>query len=219
MQDITSNRTGNFFEGYAYQFDEIYVIQHQKGLRGWLNRSLRASMETRYRNTFASLQPMEGRTVLDIGCGSGRYIFDCLESGAARVTGIDLSEEMIVLTNRALRNCGDVSDRVELIVGDFFKQDFRRTYDYAIVMGVMDYIEDAEGFLRKLNRLVTCRTVLSFPVAESAWTLQRKVRYMVRHCPLYFYSQERLQHLMQGANVRTFSVQRIDRDYFVIAEP
>ena len=72
MQDI-SEKAGTFFEGYAGQFDEIYMIQIQKGLRGWLNRHLRASMLIRYEKTFSWLQPLENRTVLDVGCAMGFF--------------------------------------------------------------------------------------------------------------------------------------------------
>lgn len=36
MKEV-AEQTGRFFEGYAGQFDEIYMIQTQKGLTGWLN--------------------------------------------------------------------------------------------------------------------------------------------------------------------------------------
>lgn len=35
------------------------------------------------------------QTVLDIGCGSGRYMLHALRRGAARVRGVDLSPEML----------------------------------------------------------------------------------------------------------------------------
>lgn len=44
-----------------------------------------------------SLLPDElhGQSVLDTGCGSGRYMLHALERGAARVTGVDLSPAML----------------------------------------------------------------------------------------------------------------------------
>jgi malonyl-CoA O-methyltransferase len=38
---------------------------------------------------------LQGQTVLDAGCGSGRYILHALRRGATRVTGVDLSPEML----------------------------------------------------------------------------------------------------------------------------
>ncbi|TAM22116.1 MAG: class I SAM-dependent methyltransferase [Rhodanobacter sp.] len=38
---------------------------------------------------------LRGQAVLDIGCGSGRYMLHALRRGAARVTGVDLSPQML----------------------------------------------------------------------------------------------------------------------------
>ncbi len=38
---------------------------------------------------------LQGRSVVDAGCGSGRYLLHALERGAARVTGVDLSPQML----------------------------------------------------------------------------------------------------------------------------
>lgn len=218
MKEV-AEQTGRFFEGYAGQFDEIYMIQTQKGLTGWLNRRLRASMLIRYEKTFSSLQPMKNLSVLDVGCGSGRYLWKCLELGAAKVTGIDLSEEMLSLSRKSLEHMGDISDRVELISGDFLKYNFQKSYDYAIVMGVMDYIENPKDFLAKLSKTVSRKAVLSFPIAESIWTLQRKVRYKLRGCPLYFYQRGQLEKLIKKCSgFKSISIERIARDYFVVAE-
>jgi malonyl-CoA O-methyltransferase len=38
---------------------------------------------------------LHGQAVLDVGCGSGRYMLHALRRGAARVTGVDLSPQML----------------------------------------------------------------------------------------------------------------------------
>ena len=38
---------------------------------------------------------LHGQAVLDVGCGSGRYMLHALRRGAARVTGVDLSPHML----------------------------------------------------------------------------------------------------------------------------
>ncbi|HEY8587620.1 MAG TPA: methyltransferase domain-containing protein [Rhodanobacter sp.] len=38
---------------------------------------------------------LQGKAVLDAGCGSGRYMLHALRRGAARVTGVDLSPPML----------------------------------------------------------------------------------------------------------------------------
>jgi malonyl-CoA O-methyltransferase len=66
-----------------------------------------------------SLMPevLRGRHVLDAGCGSGRYLLHALRRDAARVTGVDLSPEMLGRAREALEAQGDVS-RADLRQGD-----------------------------------------------------------------------------------------------------
>jgi malonyl-CoA O-methyltransferase len=66
-----------------------------------------------------SLMPevLRGRHVLDAGCGSGRYLLHALRRNAARVTGVDLSPEMLGRAREALEAQGDVS-RADLRQGD-----------------------------------------------------------------------------------------------------
>ena len=58
---------------------------------------------------------LRGHRVLDIACGSGRYMLHALQRGAAHVTGVDLSPEMLRRANDELRG---FKDRIELMPGD-----------------------------------------------------------------------------------------------------
>lgn len=48
---------------------------------------------------------LHGQAVLDTGCGSGRYMLHALRRGAARVTGVDLSPQMLAQAGAALGPC------------------------------------------------------------------------------------------------------------------
>jgi SAM-dependent methyltransferase len=60
---------------------------------------------------------LEGRTVLDLGCGVGDVAMGTLARGAARAEGFDLSRRMIDQGRRIAVERG-VADRVALHVGD-----------------------------------------------------------------------------------------------------
>jgi malonyl-CoA O-methyltransferase len=51
-------------------------------------------------------ETLHGRSVLDAGCGSGRYLLHALRRGAAHATGVDLSPEMLARADAALREEG-----------------------------------------------------------------------------------------------------------------
>src|SRR5215213_6231587 len=46
---------------------------------------------------------LRGRTLLDAGCGSGRYLLHALRRHAQRVLGVDLSAEMLARASAELR--------------------------------------------------------------------------------------------------------------------
>ena len=210
-----SEKAGEFFTQYASQFDNIYDTQKNTGLTGWINRTLRKSMFIRFKKTFESLQPIAGSSVLDVGCGSGRYIVPCLQFGAERIVGIDMSQTMLDLAQSSVEEAGADAQKVQLISGEFSSVDFDQKFDYAIVIGVMDYIEDPLAFLRKLAETFTKTAVVSFPVSENIWKWQRKIRYRMRGCPLYFYDRKKLEELLADIGVASWTIEKIQRDYFV----
>ena len=54
---------------------------------------------------FKKLVPnLKGRVVLDIGCGMGDFAFYCCTQGAKKVTGIDLSSNMIQAANERYKD-------------------------------------------------------------------------------------------------------------------
>ena len=55
----------------------------------------------------ASLGDIEGRNVLDLGCGSGIFAIGCALMGANRVCGIDIDDDSILLARQT-------ADRLEL---------------------------------------------------------------------------------------------------------
>ena len=87
-------------------------------------------------------------------------------------------------------------------------------FDFTIVMGVMDYIEDAETFIKHLMALTQGKIMLSFPVDDGLMAAQRKYRYKNR-CPLYMYKESTLQSLLDSVAKEHFKIERIARDFFV----
>ena len=83
----------------------------------------------------------------------------------------------------------------------------------------MDYIATPGKFLVELRNMIGEKAVLSFPVAESIWTMPRKVRYWLRGCPLFFYRYNSLKALLTRAGFSHFTIERIQRDYFVVVKP
>ena len=61
-------RTSDFFDSYAHDFSAIYGTANNP-VDKIINRLFRKSMMIRYRKSLEGCDPIEGRSVLDIGCG------------------------------------------------------------------------------------------------------------------------------------------------------
>src|SRR6185503_8741082 len=109
----------------------------------------RSSMRLRYERAIFACKPVAGRRFLDVGCGPGHYCVTLAKLGAADVYGIDFAENMLeIARERARRENVAAACRFEKI--DFFSHDFEDTYDGVIVMGFMDYVEDAQAIVDKV---------------------------------------------------------------------
>ena len=59
---------------------------------------------------------LQGQAVLDVGCGSGRYLLHALRRGATRVIGVDLSPQMLARAGTELAALQPAAD-VDLVQG------------------------------------------------------------------------------------------------------
>ncbi len=117
-----------------------------------------------------------GQTVLDVACGEGFYTRLLREQGAAKVTGVDLSEGMIDLARRQ-----ETQHRlgIEYLVGDARNLPLAEHYDLVVAAYLLNYAQDrrelqamSTGIARCLKpggRFVTvnCNPGLAFPQAPS----------------------------------------------------
>jgi 2-polyprenyl-3-methyl-5-hydroxy-6-metoxy-1,4-benzoquinol methylase len=211
-----SDRTAQFFDSYARDFAALYGNENRFP-QSLVNRYLRRSMVLRYEKSLEGCQPIEGRTVLDVGCGPGHYSVELARRGAARVVGIDFAPGMVALATERAKAAG-VAERCTFQVGDFGAFPASETFDYAIVMGFMDYVADPEAVVRKVLGHARSRAFFSFPAAGGILAWQRQLRYRSR-CDLFLYEEARLDALLAAVPAREKRVLRIARDYFVTLAP
>ena len=95
---------------------------------------------------FELIGDVKGKTILDLGCGSGGHDRKLIELGAKSVLGIDLSHNMI---NEAIKN--NNSDKIEykvMSMCDIDKLD--RKFDLVVSSLAIHYIEDYDGLCKKV---------------------------------------------------------------------
>ncbi len=201
-----------FFDSYASDFDAIYGTKNTPWNR-LLNRYLRASMRIRFEKVLASCDPIEGKSVIDIGSGPGHFAISLARKGADHVLGIDFAEGMIDLANRYAQKAG-VADRCRFDLGDFLEYPVAEPFDYAVVMGFMDYIAEPRTIIEKVLSITRDRAFFSFPAAGGFLAWQRKLRYRKR-CELYMYTAAQLEELFSQAGDYSVRIEPIARDFFV----
>jgi 2-polyprenyl-3-methyl-5-hydroxy-6-metoxy-1,4-benzoquinol methylase len=208
---VNSAQTRVFFDEYANQFNAIYSNRNTIVNRV-INSRFRKSMELRYWKTLEGCTPARGMRVLDLGCGPGHYSIALARQGAEAV-GIDFAEGMIALAREQARTAG-LADHCEFIAGDFYSLKPERAFDFVVVMGVMDYIDDPKPLLAKIISMADKRAFISFPQAGGILAWQRRLRYRSR-CPLYLYSEAQIQELLSGTADVSVKIEPIARDFFV----
>jgi SAM-dependent methyltransferase len=90
---------------------------------------------------------LEGRTVIDFGCGSGAHAVEMVERGARRVIGIDIREGALAEARSRALSAG-VADRCEFVT----RTDERA--DVVFSMDAFEHFDDPAGILRVMRSLV-----------------------------------------------------------------
>jgi ubiquinone/menaquinone biosynthesis C-methylase UbiE len=203
----------DFFEGYARDFDHIYDEGGKGALARFVDANLRREMRIRFEKTFEALTPLQGRSLLDAGCGGGRYAIPAAKAGASEVLGIDFSDTMLALGRQkaAAEGVGNVC-RFE--VGDLLTYPVpEKSFDYSIAIGFFDYQKDPVATLRALVRATRRRVFISVPKRWHLLTPQRWVRYTFFRCYIRFYSRADVERLAASVNPTRVTIFDIGREY------
>lgn len=217
-QNQVSNETQDvkkFFHGYAADFDSIYG--HTKSRSGFdklMDKMFRQSMRLRFEETVKASENPAVHSVLDVGCGSGVYCVEFLKQGK-NVLGLDLADGMLAIAKQktaAFQNTG----KIDFVLADYMDYTPSQKWDAACLMGFFDYIKEPVPLIKKLQKDITKELYMSFPKKMGFLTWQRKVRYNMRHCPLYFYSKNSLVEILDKAGLKgRYTIKDLGRDFFV----
>jgi 2-polyprenyl-3-methyl-5-hydroxy-6-metoxy-1,4-benzoquinol methylase len=212
-QEILSQR--KYWNNEADSFQRIYT--HQKSrLSNMLDQVFRKDMYERFVFTIENCAPVEGRTFLDVGCGSGLYSLELARKGAASITGIDIAENMIELCRRTVRE-HRVEDRCSFLQTDLLEFEPAHPFDVSIGIGLFDYISDPLPVLRKMRQVTTHKAIASFP---RLWTWRapvRKARLSMRGCDVFFYTKGELDQLMKDAGFAHHTITTVGKLHCVVA--
>lgn len=94
----------------------------------------------------AFLPELDGRDVLDLGCGDGGFARWCLDQGAGRVVGVDLSARMLALARERTADAriGYVRSGVEQV------RFAPSSFDIVVASFVLHYVADYAEAVRRI---------------------------------------------------------------------
>jgi SAM-dependent methyltransferase len=211
--DITPVR--NHFHRTAQEFDSIYT--GKKSVLGkFLDRKLRWDMYERFRLTIQECQAIEGKRVLDIGTGSGRFLFPLVDRKPEKLVGIDIAPGMIELAKSIAQEQG-IESKVEFILGDFQNYKFDQLFHISIAVGVFDYIKVPLPIANKMREVTTEKAIMTFPDRNTIRAPIRKIRLRLRGCPVYFYTLKDIDRLVREAGFKDHTTQKIGKIFFTVA--
>ncbi len=94
-----------------------------------------------------------GMSVLDVACGEGFYTRLLRQQGAAKVTGVDLSQGMIDLARRqeVLHQQG-----IDYLVGDAKNLELPHQYDLVVAAYLLNYAQDRQELAAMARGIARC---------------------------------------------------------------
>lgn len=209
------------WEASAYYKD----IPHKAKLWDRLSTIFRGdAMYVRMNAALELLRPyLAGKTVLDLGCASGRFAFQLLDAGAAKVFGVDISPEAIQIADTHRVQAG-LEDRLDFSVADVIHPDpSLPESDLVTALGVIEYF-DPEIMSAFLSNLRTKYFFLDFPDTARrkqfpTWQL-RQVYIRVNRLPgVYLYRPEEFIKLAEPFGFKDIWVAERDGFYYITNLP
>ena len=128
----------------------------------WLDALGKADAFTTW--VFEQARPHLGRSVLEIGCGSGTYT-RLLAASAATVQAVEIDERFVAEAQAATRGLDNVTVRK----ADAAKERYQQEFDTVLMLDVLEHIEDDRTLLRNLAEALRPEGRLILKVPAFPW--------------------------------------------------
>ena len=159
----------NYSASFGFQWD-LYKFEQIDGANGAGSSHQRFRSETGWTDRW-----LEGKSVLDVGCGAGRFL-DVASRSGCEVVGIDISRavDAAATTMRGRRN-------VHLIQASVYELPFKpAVFDACYSIGVMQHTPDPSAAIRGLPHFLKKGGEIALTLYErKPWTLLN-AKYIVR---------------------------------------
>ena len=106
-----------------------------------------------------------GKSILDVGCNAGYFLFKLIDKQPKTLVGIEIGEKFIYILNELNKEIYK-SPLIKPILGDFFAYEFNEKFDLIICFSSFHYFKDAQEFFDKCYTLLNEGGTLLLEVEE-----------------------------------------------------
>lgn len=99
---------------------------------------------------FSMMPDLCGKKVLDLGCGFGEHCKRFIETGAAHVTGVDISEKMLAIAEK--ENSDPKILYIHMPMEDIAQ--LNEKFDVVVSSLAFHYVEDFSGVVKNIHQLL-----------------------------------------------------------------
>ena len=153
---------------------------------------------------------IDGRTILDVGTGTGRAAL-LFARGGAKVTALDASEEMLAV---ARQRAAEQSAAVKFVSGDAQALEFPdRSFDVAVSLRVLMHAPRWRACVSELCRVADRLVIVDYPSLSSVAVLESWMRNVlhaigVRTEAYRVFSDREITNVLTRAGFRVRSIHR-----------
>lgn len=106
----------------------------------------------RITQALTTLYPVQGKRLLDIGCGDGTYSIELAHLGADFVMGIDPSETAVAAASEKAKQAG-TTQKTFFTTGNIYNLKLDDHFDCIVLRGVLHHLPDAGEALQMITPL------------------------------------------------------------------
>ncbi len=99
---------------------------------------------------FSLLPDLNGKSILDLGCGYGENCLKFRRMGASRITGVDISSKMLSIAKK--ENCDPQIEYRNMAMEDLALMD--KKFDIVVSSLALHYVKDYPALVKEVHRLL-----------------------------------------------------------------
>ena len=216
-ETANSTKVRSFFDGHTDSYDGFY--EPRSSIQRVVNRWFRQGVYLRRDKVVDLMKQSACKTILDVGCGSGRNSVWWALHGAEHVHGVDFSYLMInEATQVAVEN--GVSDRCSFEVGDFQTWQSNSKFDLVAACGVFDYVNNAVDLLRHMSEIPKTKVIYgSFPNANpNSFEVAEVALRRSRMSGTPDDTEDDLHRIFKAVDFGPYTIERVPQGYLAWSE-